>query len=118
MTTKIVCRVLDAQNNLLGWTPVMALARGDGQLWSEGPVTIPIERAGHAVVLSAHWADVHVETRVPLNVDVLAGQPLTVYPQASPIMCCGQVPGPLPAVTVGSVAVSVPVGQIGTTGYR
>lgn len=118
MTTKIVCRVLDAENNLLGWTLVWAVARGDGQLWSDGPVTIPIERAGDAVTLSLHWCDVHTETRVPLQVAVQAGQPLTVYPEATPIITVGMVPGPLPAVTVGSVAIAVPVGQMGATGYR
>jgi hypothetical protein len=118
MTTKMVCRVLDAENQLLGWALVWAVARGDGQLWSDGPVTIPIERAGDARTLSLHWCDVHVETRVPLGVPVSVGQPLTVYAQAMPIMRVGQVPGPLPAVTVGSVAVAVPVGQIGTQGYR
>lgn len=116
MTTKVVCRLLDARNQLLGWTEVQAVARGDGKLWSPGRVSIPVERAGDALSVSLHWADVNVETRVGMLATVTPGQLVTVYPKASPIITVGEMPGPLPAVTVRSVAISLPVGQLGARG--
>lgn len=116
VSTKIVCRLLNAAHELIGWTTVYADARGDGQLWSPGAVSIVAERAGFVTTLSLHWCDLHVETRVPLSAAVVAGQRVTVYADATPMLTVGPMPGPLPAVTVGSVAVAVPVGAVGARG--
>ena len=114
MTTKVVCRLLDAAGVLLGWSEVMAVARGDGRLWSPGPVSIYAEQSGASTELSVHWCDVNVETRVPFTVSVAQGHDVIVAPQAVPLLVVGSPAGGLPAVTVRRrVAVSVPVGTLG-----
>ncbi len=115
MTTKVVVRLLTADQVLLGWTEVQALARGDGQLWCQAPVVVGIEAAGALAWLSVHWADVNVETRTVCDGRAVApGQIITVFPQAGPILLVGPMPGYLPPVTVhGPVSLAVPLGQIG-----
>lgn len=110
-----MCRVLDAANHLLGWTEVQAEARGDGKLWTTEPVTVLCD-AGHAEVLSIHWCDVNVETRVPFVADIGTPTIVRVYPAGTPVITVGEMPGPLPPVTVRSTAVGIPVGQMGARG--
>ncbi len=118
MTTKVVVRLLTADQILLGWAEVQALARGDGQLWCQAPVLVGIEAAGALTWLSVHWADVNVETRTACDGRAVhPGQIVTVFPHASPILCVGPMPGYLPPVTVhGPVALAVPLGQMGAIG--
>jgi hypothetical protein len=118
MTTKIVCRLLDANNALLGWTVVMAEARGDGHLWTSGPVVVQPSRAGTVVMLSLHWADVNVESRIPMLLSVRAGQGVVIYQTMTPFIKVGNMPGPLPPVTVGSVSIGIPAGGLGTSGVQ
>jgi hypothetical protein len=116
MTTKVVCRLLDADNQLMGWTEVQAVTRGDGKLWAQGPVAILAERPGLIACVSTHWCDVNVETRVPFVLEVVKPMMIPVYPAGAPLVTVGPMPGPLPAVTVRSVAVGIPVGQLGARG--
>jgi hypothetical protein len=116
MTTKVVCRLLSPANALLGAAVVQAEIRGDGKLWAPGPLAIQGERSGVATVLSLHWCDVNVETRVPIAVTVTAGSRVPIYPVASPLITVGPMAGHLPAVTVGSVSIGVPVGALGARG--
>ncbi len=116
MHTKLVLRLLDAFDRLLGWTEVRALAKGDGALWATHPVTIWIERDGFPSVLSIHWADVNVETRVPCAHDALGvGSTLNLPAYDSgPVLKVGEMPTRLAPVTVrATVAVGVPVGGVG-----
>ncbi len=118
MTTKVVVRLLDPDQHLLGWTEVQAIARGDGRLWSPGVVRLPVEASGVAAYVSVHWADVHVEQRAKLDRHpVSPGEIVTVFPHASPIFTVGPIPGYLPAVTIHRQAsIILPVAQLGAQG--
>ena len=121
MTTKLVIRLLDSANQLLGWTEHQAKARGDGKLRAQGQVRLVIEQAGSPQTLSVHWADLNVEVRTDVTawLSVIVGQVLTVAEHDGPLITAGAMPGPLPAVTVRqAVSVNVPVGQMGATGAR
>ena len=118
MTAKIVCRMLDAENRLLGWTEHHAAVRGDGRLRAEGPVAIEVEANGAPLSISMHWADVNVEARVPCAVPfVKKGDTVTIFPHGAAMIVLGEPPVGLPAVTVGRpVAIGFPVGQMGARG--
>ncbi len=122
MNTKIVCRLLDAGNRLLGWTEHYAAVRGDGCLRADGPVVIPVDVSGVPVTVSLHWADVNVETRAPLkeyagSVDARVGDHVHCYRHDDIMITLGPVPVGLHQVTVGRpVAIGVPVGQMGARG--
>ena len=118
MTTKVIVRLLTADQSLLGWAEVQAVMRGDGRLWSPGPVSVPIEQAGALAVLSVHWADVNVESHSAFgNHGVQLGEIVPVFPAASPILIIGPMPGFLPAVTTrGSVAIPLEPAQMGARG--
>jgi hypothetical protein len=115
MTTKLVLRLLDRDNALLGWTEVAALAKGDGALWATGPVQIAIERDGIPTTLSVHWADVHVEQRRVVEWPMLTiGTVVPIDCGGCPLFTVGLPPAYLAPVTVrGHVGVSVPVGGLG-----
>jgi hypothetical protein len=118
MIAKIVCRLLDRQNKLLGWTEHHAQVRGDGCLRSSGPVVVPIETSGAPAFVSLHWADVNVETRIPCpEVFIQSGNSLLVFADGAPMVTLGVPPVGLPPVTVGRpVSITVPVGQLGSRG--
>lgn len=115
LTTKLVVRVLDAGGDLLAWTEVLGEARGDGRLWASRSYSAPVERAGVPAVLSVQWADVNVEARTPLALAAVApGDVIPLQWAEQPIMTIGQMPGPLPPVTMrAAVAIGVPVGAVG-----
>lgn len=117
-TTKLVCRVFDAEGLMLGWTAHEAAMRGDGMLRASIGVTVPIEQAGVLSAVSWHWADVNVETRVDwARRAVQAGEVVLVAQFNDPLIVCGPLPGPLPAVTLRQpVAIGIPVGQMGSRG--
>lgn len=111
MTVKLVIRLLTAENTLLGWVVHEAAVRGDGHLRAAGQVAMPIAYSGVPACVSVHWCDVHVETRVPwTRGPVQAGLLVGLYQADDPIMVCGRTPGPLPPVSVGSVAIGVGLG--------
>ncbi len=115
MTTKLVVRLLDATQSLLGWTEVQAIARGDGQLWCNRPVVAQIDVSGTVAFVSIHWADVNVETRTVLSASVMAGQQLIVFPSSMAVLRIGPMPGFLPSVTVRSpIGIVVPHARLGT----
>jgi hypothetical protein len=117
MTTKIVCRVLSDGHVLLGWVEHWAAVPGDGYLRAAGPVSVPIATAGRVVTLSLHWCDVNIEVRVPGPDQVVSpGDVIPLFPTHAPMIKVGDMPGPLPAVTVGSIAVGIPVGSLGASG--
>jgi hypothetical protein len=113
----MVCRLLDAQGQLLGWVEHYARIRGDGCLRADGDVSILVECDGMAAVASLHWADVNAETRVPLDVKVKAGDTLTIFRRGSVMVVVGRIPEGLPPVTVRNVvSVGIPVGMLGAQG--
>lgn len=116
MTTKLVIRLLDAAGEqLLGWAEVRALARGDGCLWATHPVLVPIDVAGTVGWLSIHWADVHVESRVPIDPHpVTSGSAWAAPFDVEPVLRIGTPPVSLPPVTARStVRIGVPTGGLG-----
>ena len=115
LRTKCVLRLLTAENQLLGWGQLEAQVRGDGCLWADAPVSIPIDREGVCATLSIHWCDLNVEVRVPPPVPaVTAGR--TVVLQPGRLLKAGEMPVNLPPVTMRqSTTVAVDVGQMGTT---
>lgn len=116
--TKLVCRVLDADGRLLGWCAHDASVRGDGFLRASRDVAVVITHAGTPSEMSIHWADVNVETRVPMPpMAVQAGHAYTVFQANAPMLQAGQPPVQrLPPVTVDGTYVAVPVGQLGASG--
>lgn len=115
MLTKLVLRLLAGDGQLLGWAAVFARARGDGCLRAEEPVRLVVDAAGVPACLSIHWADLHVETRVPWTGGLVAlAQPLDLYEANAVLIMVGTPPDHLPPVTVGRpVSVVLPVGTMG-----
>lgn len=72
----LTVRWLDAADQVLAWTTVTARIPGDGTLRA-GPVSGVVDRAGTVVCCHVHWADLHVQTRVPASADVMVGDHLT-----------------------------------------
>lgn len=118
MTTKIVVRLM-AGDRMLGWAVHDARVKGDGCLRAHGAVMIAVRAAGAPDVLSLHWCDINVEVRVPVpgGLTVKAGDTFTGFPDDAPMIRVGDQAAGLPAITVGQpVAVSVPVGAMGSKG--
>ena len=116
MTTKVICRCLAADGSMLGWVQIDAQVRGDGQLWSPGPVVVMPLVSGFCTTLSMHWCDPNVEVRTPITAQMVAGVPSMLFAQSSPVITVGPMPQNLPPVTVGSASVDVPVGGLGARG--
>ena len=117
--TKLVCRLLDANDRLLGWCAHVASMRGDGCLRATWHVTLTVDEDGTADALSTHWADMNVETRVPMGgLPVKRGQVLTIFPMGAPMVDVGGMPKKrLPPVSTKLAAdIAVPVGQLGASG--
>lgn len=112
MSYTLHVRLIDKQNQLLGWTQVSARARGDGQLWTEEPVLAAVEVAGMLDVISVHWVDVNVEIRagVPEPVHLAPGKIFLIF-EAGPIFRVGPQAGGLPPIVLNTpVRVSLPLG--------
>ena len=119
LLTKLVVRVLDESEQLLGWAEVIGQARGDGKIWVERATEIVIETSGVPHYLSVHWCDVNVETRSVIeSAFVKVGNSLHIPADWSAIIC-GPAAGGLPAVTVRSpITIGVPVGSFSGVGNR
>jgi hypothetical protein len=116
--TKLVCRLLDADERMLGWCWHIAAMRGDGCLRSTLPVVLDVDVDGEPAVLSVHWADMNVETRVPMpKLTVKKGDTLTIFPAHAAMLRAGEPPTVrLPPVSTKSqVMVDVPVGKLGAS---
>ena len=118
--TKLVCRLLDADDQMLGWCWHIAAMRGDGCLRSTLPVVLDVDESGTGVVLSVHWADMNVETRIQMPVPFMVkrGDSLTIFPSNAPMLQAGTPPEKrLPPVsTRQAIDVTVPVGSLGALG--
>ncbi len=116
LVTKLVIRILDAQDNLLGWAEAEGVAYGDGKLTVAHPVLLGIEQRGRPAMLSVHWADVNVEIRSAMDrADVKAGDVFQI-PAPWAAITVGPMATGLPPVTVSSpVRIVVPVGGLGAT---
>ncbi len=118
MSVKLVVRVLDADNRLLAWVPVWAEMRGDRGLHVTGVYSAPVEAVGVPVILSVHWTDMNVQSRVLLT-DHPRVEPGMVVPLSwpGPAITVGSDEGPLPAVTVRqAVTIAPPTGDMSQTG--
>lgn len=117
LKTKLVIRMLDAAEELIGWAEAAGQARGDGKLWVEEPTLVMIERDAVIAYLSVHWCDVNVEIRSAVELaKVTAGQLLRL-PGDWEAIVVGPAAGGLPSVTVRTpVEVRVPVGAFGAKG--
>lgn len=120
MRTKIVVRILDAAGALLGWTPLLAEARGDQTLRASHVCVVPIEQSGTATVVSYHWADIGVQKRVPFGpVDLFEGALIELKFPDGVVLTLPSDEGPLPAVTVrASTALSPPTAAMGVLDAR
>jgi hypothetical protein len=112
--TKFILRLLTAADELMGWTEVHAVARGDGCLWLPQDALIPIRTEGTATTLSVHWVDVNCAYRVPFPAAGIArpGDVAQISAEG-PIWTVGPAAGGLPPVEVGSTVIGVPVGSFG-----
>lgn len=113
--TKLVVRFLDGNGQMLGWTQVHAHMPGDGKLWCDGLVVTPFA-SGQCVTMSIHWCDVNTEIRVPCSHIMTQGVPVTLYAGPTPLIIVGPMPTGLVPVTVGSQAITVPLGSLGARG--
>ena len=87
-------------------------------LRASGPVALTIEAAGLAHELSIHWADMNVETRIPMPIlaPMRVGNIVTLFQHDAPMLKVGEPPAQrLPPVTVYAVQVAIPVGQLGAS---
>ena len=101
---------------MLGWAQVDAHVRGDGKLWSPGPLIVVPIQSGVCTVLSVHWCDVNVEVRTECHAVLTAGVPSAIFDRETPLIIVGPMPANLPPITVGSTAISVPAGRMGAKG--
>jgi hypothetical protein len=113
--TKIVCRLLTAENQLLGWCEHVARMRGDGTLRSDDVVQIAVSTSGAPACVSLHWCDANTEIRHGWTgiARVEPGMVVTLFPRDAPMVVIGPMPTNLPPVTVGSTAIGIPVGEMG-----
>jgi hypothetical protein len=117
MRQRLIVRLLDGVGALLGWTEIIAHAKGDGQLWTIAKVSLAVDEAGAPASVSTHWPDINVETRVAWPYEfrgrLQPGETVTLYEIDQPIMRVGPMPPELPPVTVkAAVRVNVPVGDL------
>lgn len=122
MTTKLVLRLLTADNKLLGWMEHEAAALGDGCLRAVRDILIPVDEVGTAAWVSIHWCDIHVETRIPIPLGlsvVKPGSNFAVFLAGDPMVRLGTPPVGLPAVTLKrSVSIGIPPGHLGHAGLQ
>lgn len=119
MTHKLVVRLLSESLELLGWTEVHAVAKGDGTLRNLSAVGLMVEAAGVARYVSTHWCDLNVETRVEFTEPVAVGQWIPLWEPGSPIVCVGVAASGLPPVTVRTPIRAMPAtGNLATVGQR
>jgi hypothetical protein len=103
MQTVVTARLLDAEERLLGWAQVPVETRNDGCLWPLQPQFVMLgEHTGAGVLMSLHWADVHIEVRIPLPtpVPVTEATPLALEWGAAYVLRLGVAPMYLAPVTV------------------
>ena len=117
LETKLVIRILDRQEQLLGWAEVVGEARGDGKIWIKDPTHILIEQDGVTGFHSIHWCDVNVEIRTLVEPrKVKLGDVLVIDGEHEAINC-GPAAGGLPPVTVRTpVTIGIPVGSLNGRG--
>lgn len=116
--TKVVIRILDAAGTLLGAVVHQAAVKGDACVRASAPVIVVPEVSGLAAVLSVHWADVNVETRVPYVAAVAVGQPVALFAPNAVLIEAGAMPHALPAITVRESVVAEPLtGGLGARGH-
>ena len=114
--TKFVVRLMDNDNNMLGWGAVMAEAKGDGALYPVEPLNGHGEVTGVATSALIHWADVNLRCRAFIGeVPIKGGAPFALL-WTGPILRLDNPADhdPLPPVTIhNSVEINVPTGNIG-----
>lgn len=121
MDCKIVVRLMDAEGRMLGWAETSAHARGDGKLWIEKPVAVPVIEDGNFEFISSHWTEMNIEVRLPVPEGPVALKKGTIMPLTAPwaVFDLGAPAGGLPPVTIGhNVAITVPTGVIAAVGHR
>lgn len=125
MTQKFVVRLLDAENQLLGWAEVSASARPQGQrrscpFWADRPTQFVIDQDGIAAQITIHWCDLDLaRSSPPLEpTAVKAGQVFTLnWIEPVWLVPAPEKDVPLPAVTVRqSVTLTPPAGQLTSAG--
>jgi hypothetical protein len=125
---KFVVRLLDPNNEMLGWATVYGEPRPNERrrsccFFPGGPTYIKIERGGRAERMSIHWCDLDIGriTNIIDPQDVTAGQSV-VYHWIEPLF---QVVGSAEfaeqelACTVirDNVTIDIPAGALGVIGH-
>lgn len=113
LSTKLVIRLLDAQNQLLGWCAHDARSLGDGRLRADGPVHLVMRASGVVTTASIHWADINTVTVIPLAKEkgVTAGDGYQLFQDGDEMVRIGEPPeSRLPPVTIGQdVTIGIPI---------
>jgi hypothetical protein len=119
MVAKLVVRLLDPSHRLLGWRELPGELRGDACVWVSGAHGLVVDTPGTPAVLSIHWADLNVQSRVPYADPLFlpAGSVVTLHWPDRPVMRFATDDGPLPPVTVRrSVTALLDTASMGATG--
>ena len=114
--TKIVCRLLDAADEMLGWAEVQAITRGDGLLRApRNPVVVPIDVTGVTACVSLHWCDLNVEVRIPIaSTPVTVGAMFLIFEAYAEMIRVGTPPTRLAVTSTRQhMEIHVPVGGLG-----
>lgn len=118
---KIVIRLLDPNNQLLGWEEIDAQMK-DGYLLYASHLSVPVDTEGELAFLSIHWADLNVEWRTLAPSSerkrVFAGDKADLHFEGGRVAKVGDPPAnPLPPTTSrGDVVIGIPVGRLGVSG--
>ena len=114
MDTKLIVRILNEQEEMLGWAEAVGHARGDGKIWVDAPTQVFIEESGVVFYLSVHWCDVNVEIRSRVDPASVIKNNMLELPGDWPAITCGPAAGGLPPVTVRApIVIGIPVGAMG-----
>lgn len=117
MTVKLVVRVLDADNRLLGWAAVPGHMPGDRCLWVRGNHPVKLTAEGTPAFLSVHWCDLGVQSRMAWTGAPVGQSHILLLHWDGPVMRFASDEGPLPGVTVEApVALETPTGNLSGTG--
>lgn len=119
---KFVARLLDDAGVLLAWAEVWAVPKPIGRgrscpFWPAAPTQFVVTRDGVVSQLTIHWCDLDLARKTALPAQAVSVGQVFTFTWIEPVwLVSGMQDVPLPAVTVGSVAVGVPAGGIGVAG--
>ena len=126
MIERFIVRLLDAQNALLAWAELQAVAKPQPRpaascpLWAIHDTIFAIEAAGTVSQMSVHWVDLDIARVQSVEPTAVTVGQLYTYTWLAPVwIVSGMKDVPLPAVTVRTPqTVTVPTAAMGARDPR